>query len=275
MAKVKVNGIELNYEIAGDGEPLLLVMGLGMDRRGWMFQLPYFSQHYKTIVFDNRGVGSSSKPAGQYTTKMMAEDAASLLDALGIKSAHVVGISMGGMISQQLALHFPEKIKKLVLGCTYAKPDESMETLIASSIASLFGKKDLTVEQIATQNVDLKQLLTFMMSLTLSHEFLEKNKALVDMMVDEVLREGLNVDGFLGQLQAVRQHNVLSELQEISLPTLVLTGDADRLIPPKCSDEIASRIPGAKLVKVKGGSHGFNFEQADAFNAEVHSFLKS
>ncbi len=276
MSKVKANGIELNYEIMGEGEPLLLVMGLGMDRRGWMFQVPFFSRYYKTIVFDNRGVGQSSKPSGAYTTKVMAEDAASLLDALGIKSAHIVGISMGGMISQQLALHFPQKIKKLVLGCTYAAALKEMDDLIASSIKSLFGDGNLTVEQIAqTKNVDLKIILPYMMSLTLSPAFLEKNKALVDMMVDEVLREGLNVEGFFGQLQAVRQHNVLSELQKISLPTLVITGDEDRLIPPRCSDEIVSRIPGAKLIKIKGGSHGFNFEQPDAFNTEVHSFLKN
>lgn len=276
MPKAQVDGVELNYEIHGDGEPLLFVMGLGMDRRGWMFQVPFFSRHFKTIVFDNRGVGGSSKPAGPYTTETMAKDAAGLLAQLGISQAYIAGVSMGGMISQQLALHFPEKVKKVVLGCTYAKPDESMDALISSSIGMLFGNKNLTVEQIASDpDVDLKKLITFMTSLSLSPEFLEKNKALVDMMLDEVLREGLNVDGFSGQLQAVRAHDTLARLGEISCPALVITGDADRLIPSKCSDEIAARLPGAKLVKIPGGSHGFNFEQPDVFNNEVLAFLKS
>lgn len=275
MPKAQVNGIELYYEIHGDGEPLLLIMGLGMDRRGWMFQVPFFSQHFKTIVFDNRGVGQSSKPASAYTTKIMAEDASALLDALQIKASNIVGISMGGMISQQLALHFPQKIKKLVLGCTYAAPMKEMDDLIVSSIKSLFGDSSLTLEQIVeTKNVDLKLILPFMMSLTLSKSFIEKNKALIDMMVEEVLREGLNVEGFFGQLQAVRKHDTLLELKNITSPTLVITGGEDRLIPPQCSDEIASRINGAKLVKIPGGSHGFNFEQPDVFNNEVLAFLK-
>lgn len=274
MPNSKINGIELHYEIHGEGEPLLLIMGLGMDRRGWMFQVPFFSQHYKTIVFDNRGVGQSSKPSGAYTTKMLAEDASALLDALQIQTANIVGISMGGMISQQLALNFPQKVKKLVLGCTYAVPEKEMDDLIVSSIKTLFGNGNLTVEQIAaSKNVDMKLILPYMMSLTLSPSFIEKNKALIDMMVEEVLREGLSVEGFFGQLQAVRAHDTLSELHKIKSPALVITGDEDRLIPPRCSDEIASRIQGAKLVKIKGGSHGFNFEQPDLFNSEVLSFL--
>ena len=116
MSTAQINGIDIYYEEHGHGDPLLLIMGLAADSVAWMFQLPDFSEHYRTIVFDNRGVGRSSKPAGLYTIAQMAADAAGLLDHLKIERALVVGVSMGGMIAQELALRHPKKVRGLVLG---------------------------------------------------------------------------------------------------------------------------------------------------------------
>ena len=117
MSIAKVDTVELYYEQHGSGAPLLLIMGLAADSMAWLFQVPEFSKHYRTIVFDNRGVGRSSKPAGPYTISQMADDTAGLLDVLGIARTHVVGVSMGGMIAQELALRHPRLVGGLVLAC--------------------------------------------------------------------------------------------------------------------------------------------------------------
>src|SRR5215510_118655 len=116
MSIAKIGSLDIFYEEHGGGDPLLLIMGLAADSTAWMFQLPAFAEHYRTIVFDNRGVGRSSKPAGPYTIHEMADDAAGLLDALHVARAHVVGVSMGGMIAQELALRHPARVRGLVLG---------------------------------------------------------------------------------------------------------------------------------------------------------------
>ncbi|HYR96314.1 MAG TPA: alpha/beta hydrolase [Candidatus Binatus sp.] len=127
MSVAKVDSIDLYYEEHGSGDPLLLIMGLAADSTAWMFQVPDFAKRYRTIVFDNRGVGRSSKPPGPYTIHQMADDAAALLETLGVQRAHVVGVSMGGMIAQELALRHPARVRGLVLSCTYPEPDAQAE----------------------------------------------------------------------------------------------------------------------------------------------------
>src|SRR5437870_12883303 len=127
MATAKVDSIELYYEEHGRGGPLLLIMGLAADSTAWMFQVPDFARRYRTIAFDNRGVGRSSRPPGPYTIHQMADDAAGLLDALRIARAHVLGVSMGGSIAQALALRHPERARGLVRARTYPDPDAAVE----------------------------------------------------------------------------------------------------------------------------------------------------
>src|SRR5262249_17134615 len=137
MSIARVDSLDLYYEEHGSGPPLLLIMGLAADSTAWMFQVPDFEKHYRTIVFDNRGVGPTTKPPGPstipptppgpYTIHEMADDAAGLLDALDVRRAHVVGVSMGGMIAQELALRHPERVQSLVLACTFPEPDADIE----------------------------------------------------------------------------------------------------------------------------------------------------
>src|SRR6185503_2959995 len=122
MAKVRVNGIELNYVEAGSGEPVLMIMGFGGDHLAWGFQVPALSARYRVIAFDNRGAGQSRVPDVPYLTRMLADDAVGLLDALGVERAHVIGASMGGMIPQEVALGHPGRVRSLQLHCTYAQP---------------------------------------------------------------------------------------------------------------------------------------------------------
>lgn len=274
MPTAKINDIELYFEEHGNGEPLLLIMGLAADMNGWLFQTPEFAQHYRTIVFDNRGVGRSSKPAGPYTIKQMADDAAGLLDHLGIGRAHVVGISMGGMIAQELALQHPERVQRLVLGCTYAFPDDAVAALRGTLAGRLGGSVGANGElQIDSSAIDPMQLFGTLLPLSFSAAFLQNELPKLMQVFAGALQFGFSMEAILGQVEATATHDTLERLPNIGVPTMVITGDADALIPPHCSQVLAAKIPGAKLVTMAGGSHGFNFESPQEFNRHVLEFL--
>jgi 3-oxoadipate enol-lactonase len=274
MPIAKVGDIDIYYEDHGSGDPLLLIMGLAADSTAWLFQLPEFSKHYHTIVFDNRGVGRSSKPAGPYSIHQMADDAAGLLDALGIKSAHVVGVSMGGMIAQELALRHPERVRGLVLGCTYPEPDADIERQRAFSVSALGGNVTASGDiHIDLQSLNPLQFFQTLLPAVFNPEFLEKELPKLIELFGGSLQYGFNLEAILGQVAAVMSHKATDRLHQITAPTLVITGDADRLVPPANSDILAQHIPNARLVKVPGGSHGFNFETPEIFNREVLGFL--
>jgi len=276
MSTAQINGIDIYYEEHGHGDPLLLIMGLAADSVAWMFQLPDFSEHYRTIVFDNRGVGRSSKPAGPYTIAQMADDAAGLLDHLKIERALVVGVSMGGMIAQELALRHPKKVRGLVLGCTYAKPDAGVERQLESSLTAFGGSRGPKGEiQVDLSKVDPMMFFQQLLPTVFNAQFIMTELPKLMQVFSGALQYGFSMDAILAQTMATQGHDTLSRLGQIKVPTLVLTGDSDMLIPSSCSDTLAGKIPGAKLVKIPGGSHGFNFETPDLFNREVLGFLKS
>ena len=274
MSTVTVGDVELYYEEHGSGDPLLLIMGLAADSTAWMFQLPAFAERYRTIVFDNRGIGRSSKPAGPYTIGGMADDTAGLLAAIGVERAHVVGVSMGGMIAQELALRHPERVRGLVLACTYPEPDEEIRLGRSSSIQQLGG----TVGADGTAQIDLAAVDPMMIFQTLlpkvfSPSFLQNQLPILMQLFGGALQWGFSIEAIMAQVDAVMSHQATDRLSSIKSPTLVITGDADLLIPPANSDLIASKIPGARLVKIPGGTHGFNFETPDLFNRAVLDFL--
>ncbi len=254
MPIAKVGDIRINYELEGEGEPLLMIMGFGSGIEGWHYQAPFFVRHFRVITFDNRGVGKSDKPGGPYTTAMMADDAVHLMDHLGIDRANVMGASMGGMIAQELAINHPERVIRLVLACTYARPTlrESPEG------AKLSGSP---AER---------------MSAVIGLAF---NKPLYRVVFGALARlrgvpEGSpEATGIEGQSAAVMTHDTLDRLGSITAPTLVIVGTGDRLIDPSASELLAGKITGAKQVKVEGGSHTFMVENRDEFNREVLNFL--
>ena len=276
MPTVKNDPIELYYEEHGSGDPLLLIMGLAADSLAWMFQLPALSPHYRTIVFDNRGVGRSSKPAGPYTIAEMADDALAVLDGLDMERAHVVGVSMGGMIAQELALRHPQRVRSLVLACTYAKPDAGVEQQMESSLAVFGGSRGPNGEiQVDLSKLDPMMFFQHLLPTVFNQAFIMTELPALMQVFAGALQYGFDMNAILSQVVATQGHDTVERLGQIKVPTLVITGDNDLLIPSACSDVLADKIPGAKLVKIAGGSHGFNFETPDVFNKEVIDFLAS
>jgi pimeloyl-ACP methyl ester carboxylesterase len=258
MPLARLNGININYQVEGQGEPLVMIMGFSAGRSGWMGQIRFFNRYYRVITFDNRGAGKSDKPPGAYSTRMMANDTVKLMDLLAIEKAHIMGLSMGGMIAQELAINYPQRVMKLVLASTYARQDQtSGDTLEQAKFLHL------TPEKKAGAMVGLafnKPLYRFIFGLLAR--------------VQTRFTKASARAGIAGQSEACLQHDTLERLSSITAPTLVIVGTGDRLIKPVSSEVIADKIPNAKLVRVKGGSHYFSFEMKDVFNREVLNFLR-
>lgn len=276
MSIATVGNVDLYYEDLGAGDPLLCIMGFATDSTGWILQTPAFRERHRTIVFDNRGVGRSSKPSGPYTIHQMADDAAGLLDALGIERTHVLGLSMGGMIAQELVLRHPSRVRGLVLAATYPEPDADVERTRRFTLGALGGSVTAAGEvQIDVSTTNPLAFFQHLLPLVFNPEFLATELPRLLPLFAGALQYGFSMEAILGQAEAVMGHRATDRLHGITAPTMVITGDADRLIPPANSDLLARHIPGARLVKVPGGSHGFNIETPDVFNREVLSFLET
>lgn len=266
MPTLKVGDINIYYEIHGEGEPLVLIMGYGANSRWWDPQIPVFSQEYRVIAFDNRGTGQSDKPDIPYTMEMMEEDTVGLLEAIGIDAAHVFGASMGGMIAQEFALRHPDKVISLILACTTpggrnaVMPDEEAMTFLFDHER----RKALTLEEQA------RELLPFLFS----QEFIEENPKRMDELIAGILEYVTPLHGYQRQGEAIMGFNAYGRLPEIKAPTLVMAGTADRLIPVENSRIIASRIPGAELVIFENMGHGFLGEAVEEANKAVLDFLR-
>lgn len=267
MPKARVNGISIDYSVEGRGEPLFLIMGFAGSKMAWYFQRRDFRKHFQVVTFDNRGVGQSDQPTGPYSMQMFADDTVGLMDHLGIDKAHVLGVSMGGMIAQHIALSHPERVRKLVLGCTFASrqdgfghSEEYMKRLGLSEEAS-----DDELRQI-----EPKKLMGMVVSLAFNDRLLGMAAApLLSIFAGRMATEGVR-----GQFEAILGHDTLERLPAIQAPTLVIVGAQDRLINPTSSDVLAGAIPGARLVKIEGGSHAFFVSKRGRFNREVLDFLQ-
>jgi pimeloyl-ACP methyl ester carboxylesterase len=264
MPIAEVGDINIYYEIHGKGEPLVLIYGYAGDSGLWFRQIPILSKKYRVIAFDNRGAGRSDKPDIPYTMAMMAGDIAGLLDTIGIDTAHIFGISMGGMIAQHFALNYPQRVISLILGCTFCGGLHSIQPK-PESMAALFDFERLK----KSPEEFVRQLIPFL----LSQECIEKNPDIVEKMVAKYLEYPTPVHGARNQAAAVMGHDTYELLPEIKSPTLVIAGDNDRAIPVENSRILSSRIPEAELVIIKGAGHLFFTEDAEEANKVVISFL--
>ena len=264
MPAVRVGDINIYYEDHGKGEPLLLIAGCGTDLTCWQFQIPEFSTKYRVIAFDNRGAGRTDAPDEPYSFRMMADDAVGLLDALGIGKAHILGVSMGGCIAQEIAIEHPEKTRSLILAATTAAPGACpmlMNTLTAWTTAM-------------TEGVSPKTMARMQLPYVVTSQFFDQPE-MVALWADTVAANPYQPRAYACQRQtdASAGQDTRAQLKQIAAPTLVLVGKEDILLPVKQSEELAALIPNAKLVVLDGGAHGFSVEIADKFNRAVMEFL--
>jgi len=262
MPTTHVTGFRMYYEIHGVGFPLLLINGLGSDRREWLCQLPGFASRFRVVVFDNKGAGDSDVPPGPYTTSGMGDDAAALLAALGIDRAHVMGVSLGGMIAQELALRHPGRVERLVLACT--SPGGKAAVRPSDEALSAF-----TRSAEGRPEEDLRRMIPFLYT----ERFAREHPGEIESFIARRLLYPTSPEGHAAQLAAAVGHAAGDGLSAVRARTLVIAGTEDRLVPPENSQRIADRIPGAKLVLLPGAPHRLFAENAEAFNREVLSFL--
>ena len=262
MPKVKVQGIDLYYEVHGSGYPMVLIRGLGSNADHWYCQGPAFSSSYRVVTFDNRGIGRSDKPDVSYTIPMMAGDAAGLMDVLGITKGHVLGLSMGGMIAQEIALRYPEKVNGLVLACTHCGGDHAVGP--SDDVGGLLAEYVLTGSREAARNAAI---------CIFAERTFKEAPEVVQRHQEISARFPATSDVLTRQWEAIQGHDVWEELSQIRNPTLVLTGNEDVLVPPENSKILAERIPDSRMQVIEGGGHQFLVEQADAFNRAVLDFL--
>ena len=258
MTLIPVGDIELDYERSGNGPPLLMIMGMSGTALTWgePFLAP-LREHFDVIAYDHRGVGASSHLDGPVTIREMAQDAAGLLAALELDSAHVLGISMGGMIAQELALAAPERIRTLTLGCTYCGGEGS----------SLAAPEALQRLSEAMMSGDRERALRASWEINVSPAFADDADAYAR-FVAIAMRRAVAVPVIMAQMQACAAHDTNARLGQIEPPTLVIHGTVDELLPAQNGRLIAERIPDARLEILDDVGHLFVWERPQ-FAAEL------
>ncbi len=263
MPAVETGDIVTYYEEAGSGEPLVLICGLSQDLQVWRFQVPELSKSFRVISYDNRGAGRTSAPDQPYSIAGMADDLATLLDKLQVESAHVLGVSMGGIIAQALALAHPKRVRKLILVSTLARPDGYFRLAIRNWM------------NIRRSDMPFEQICRFVSRWPYSPAFYD-DEPLYEKFVQMIATNpyAQKAHAFLRQADALLAHNVGDAARGIRAQTLVLAGTHDNLVPPYHSEHLANLIKGSTLRILKGAHFGLA-EFPDEYNREVLAFLRS
>ncbi len=260
MPIVQAGGVDLYYEIHGEGTPLLLISGLGYDQRFWRYQIEALSPYFQVITFDNRGVGRSDKPAGPYTVLEMAEDTARLLESLSIRRAHVVGHALGGFVAQELALNYPGYIERLVLAATSFGGPSSVP-ISAEALAIMAPRND--PEQ------DVRQTLLA----ATAPGFSQASPEVFEELVAYQLSTAAPKDAYHAQVLAAIQYDGADRVHRIDAFTLVVSGEHDNIMPPGNASLLASTLPNAEAFILPGVGHNFPLEAPELTNQVLYEFL--
>lgn len=256
--KMKANGIEINYEIAGEGPWITLSHSLACNLHMWDDQMAVLTKQYKVLRFDTRGHGQSGAPPGPYTLEQMADDVKGLLDALGIQHTHWVGLSMGGMIGETFALKYPGVFESLVL-------------------ADTTSRRPPNAEQMWSERVKLaqEQGMDVLVEGTLARWFTEPYRNARKDVMARIAADIRNtpVAGFAGCCQAISKIDLLDRLHEIKCPVLIMVGEHDHGTPPEMARRIHENLPGSELQIISSAAHISNIEQAAVFNQALLGFL--
>ena len=257
------DGTRIHYEVTGKpgATPVLMIQGLGASKNAWNLQRIAMATRFRIISFDNRGAGRSDKPTVPFTLEQMADDALAVLDAAGIETAHVVGASMGGVISQIVAVKHPHRVRSLTLVCTACRNHPWRQELLQSWAKTAEEKGMIEVGKEAAQ---------WVMS---PRSFRRLVPAFTWMGPLAALRPR---HSFVSQIDAIlnTREDLVDQLSTITAPTMVIVGNQDILTPRGDSEEIAERIPNAELVIISGAAHGLMMEHSSTFNKILIEFLQ-
>lgn len=267
------SGLNMYYEFHGEGEPLVLIAGTGSHLHKWHFyQVPFFRQHYRTIVFDHRGTGKSDKPDIEYSIPMFAQDLCDLLDALGIGRAHILGHSMGGQVAQQFAIDYPDRTHGLVLSETGSGPFPGYDFPrgIPLQTCLTFARVDGSVAE------RLKD--SHLGEFWYTPEFRKDNPEIMEKILELAMMEPPPLKPYLRHIIARQNHNVTDKLDRIIAPTLIIVGDQDRFAEGtgdfvKQTRHLHGKIRGSKFFMVPNARHGVFWEHPELVNSTIHAFL--
>ena len=263
MPRVEVNDIQTYYEVHGEGFPLVMIQGLSANTGWWDPRwIQTLSERFKVVAFDNRGAGRTELSGKEYSIRLFADDTAALMDALGIPEAHVLGISMGGMIAQELALNHPRKVEKLILCSTYCGGEKSVQPSDEVMQTLMPDRGALTVEEVARMTIPL----------LLTEKFLKSNPGVEEFVFQQITRTPISPQAFARQLNAIMNFNSWDRLPYIKAPTLILQGKQDILTPPQNAPILNKAIPGSRLVYFEDSAHGL-IEQTEEVLAAILDFL--
>ncbi len=260
MPRIDLNNVSLNYELNGEGPAVVFINGLTMDVNGWYFQVPAFAQKYRVLRYDCRGQGQSDKPDMDYSQEIHADDLNRLMDKIGIDRSHIVGLSNGGMIAQYFALEYPQKVRSLVLVDTCSYIDTLLELILKAWIrATEVGGSELRYD------VALPVLF--------AESFVKKNLEGILGMREMNIRNN-PPRPIINLARGCLKHNVNDRISEIEVPTLIIVGEEDILVPPKYSKILYERIKGSRMVTMKNCGHVPPIEKPEEFNEIVLNFLR-
>ena len=260
MPIAEANGQRLYYEQHGEGEPLLAVMGLGGDHTAWILQIAELSKSHRLVVFDNRDAGQSSQADGAYEVADMAADALALADEIGLDSFHLLGLSLGGAIAQEIALSAPERVRTLTLAVTYGWTGGygAQRSKVLSNIVERMSREEF---------VEFVMLLVYSERVFDIPEFADASRQA--MLANPHAQP---IEAWVRQLDASSRHDAKDRLGTLAMPVHVIGARRDIMVPPFRSEDLAGAIPGSKLSLIDSG-HMVNVEAAEEFNASVLDFI--
>jgi len=253
------NGTRIFWTETGSGDPLLLIMGLAYTHEMWHRTVPIVSKHFRTIAFDNRGVGQSDVPPGPYSIAQMAADAAAVLDAAGARRAHVFGVSMGGMIAQEFAVAYPDRVTSLILGCTACGGPNAVAA--APNVLQVLMAR-------ATMGPDegIEAMVPYIYDASTPRARIDQDLAIRR-------RTYPSTAGYVAQVQGVMAWSAFDRLKQIHAPTLIVHGETDQLVPPENARVLKKNIAGSHVVMIPHASHIFVTDQPERSHEAVLAFL--
>lgn len=263
MPYQRINNAEFYYELHGYGPALVLLHGLQGDTSHFAPMIPRLAEHFRVLAFDQRGSGWSDKPDHDYSIPMYADDTAALMESLGIERAHVVGMSMGGMIAQEFALRHPGRLRGLVLGCTTPGGPHAAK-LESGARENTYERAPLAAEERARRLAEAG----------LSETFLRRNPQALKDLIEARRQRPLDVDALERRMAAIDAHDTYDHLDSIQAPTLVITGRPDKIVNTDNSRILAERIPDARLEVLEPAGHLFWLERPQATLDRIVDFLQ-